>query len=154
MACLISAFVIILSLFNLKIRPMSANIEVKKVSQREIWVGGNRTFLIEGNIIHVVVNGEQTTELAIFQDEIDLELATLVEGKISYLIDLNHSGKSSPEARAIWSRACERENTYKVAVFGLHPVAKVIASFVFGITRKKDMRFFSSEEEARSWLLA
>jgi len=132
---------------------MSVNIEVKKISEKEIWVGENKTSLIEENIIHVISKGEQTTELATIQNKINLGLASMVEGKISYLIDLNHSGKSSPEARSIWSKACEHENTYKVAVFGLHPVAKVIASFVFGITRKKDMRFFRSEDEARSWLL-
>ena len=133
---------------------MSVNIEVKKISEKEIWVGENKTSLIEENIIHVISKGEQTTELATIQNKINLGLASMVEGKISYLIDLNQSGKSSPEARSIWSKACEHENTYKVAVFGLHPVAKVIASFVFGITRKKDMRFFCLEKEARSWLLS
>jgi len=46
----------------------------------------------------------------------------------------------------------EHERTGKVALFGLNPVARVIASFVMGVTRKKDMRFFKTREEALAWL--
>ena len=46
----------------------------------------------------------------------------------------------------------ENEKIGKVALFGLHPVARVIAAFIMGITRKKDMRFFKSKEEALAWL--
>jgi len=46
----------------------------------------------------------------------------------------------------------EYEKTGKVAVFGLHPVARVIASFVMGVSKNKDMRFFKAKEEALAWL--
>jgi len=122
------------------------------VSDKEMWIGENKSFLIEGNIIHVVVKGEQTAESSFLQTEVNSKLASLVNGKINYLIDLNKGGKNSPEARAVWKLACEDENTNKVAVFGLNPVARVLASFVFGISKKRDQRFFATKEESLSWI--
>ena len=46
----------------------------------------------------------------------------------------------------------ENEQNEKIALFGIHPVARVIASFVMGATKKKDIRFFKSREEAFLWL--
>jgi len=123
------------------------------VSDKEMWIGENKTFLIEGNVIHVIAKGEQTTESSILQTEVNNKLASLVNGKINYLIDLNKCGKNSPEARSTWKRAAEDENTNKVAVFGLNPVARVLASFVFGISKKKDQRFFATKEDALCWIL-
>ncbi len=40
----------------------------------------------------------------------------------------------------------------KVALFGLHPVARVVASFFMGATKKKDMRFYKTRGEALAWL--
>lgn len=77
----------------------------------------------------------------------------MVNGKINYLVDLNKSGRNSPEARAAWKRACEDENVIKVAVFGLNPVARVLASFVMGVTKKKDIRFFIIKENALNWII-
>ena len=48
--------------------------------------------------------------------------------------------------------AFEDEKIGKVALFGLHPVARVIASFVMGVTKKEDMRFFRTKEEALAWI--
>jgi len=45
----------------------------------------------------------------------------------------------------------QNEKIRKIAIWGLSPVARVIASFVMGIS-KKDIRFFNSEEKALSWL--
>jgi hypothetical protein len=128
--------------------------KIAQISEKEFHVGGNKASLIEGNIIHVIVQGEQTAESSILQIEVNNKLASLVNGKINYLIDLNKSGRNSPEARAAWKRASEDENVIKVAVFGLNPVARVLASFVMGVTKKKDIHFFMTKEDAYRWLTA
>ena len=74
-----------------------------------------------------------------------------VEGKVNTLIDLNKAGKTSTAARKKQKEISEHEKVGKVALFGLGPVAKVIASFFMGISMKKDMQFFKTREEASEW---
>jgi len=67
---------------------------------------------------------------------------------------LNNCGKNEPGARLIWSQISDEENTNKVALFGMHPVARVLASFVMGITNRNNQRFFKTKEEAVNWLVS
>jgi hypothetical protein len=46
----------------------------------------------------------------------------------------------------------EDTKTGKTAFFGMHPVARVIASFVMGVSPNKMMRFFKTKEDALIWL--
>ena len=119
---------------------------------REIWVGENRLYLGEDNIVYVTVVGDQDEVTAAAIMKAIETLMNLVEGKVNILIDLNQVGQPSPEAREIGQEAFEDEKFGKIALFGLHPVARVIASFVMGVTRKKDIRFFKTNEEALAWL--
>jgi hypothetical protein len=128
------------------------NPEYQEISEKEIWNGENKSFLILENIVFVIAVGEQTDELAKAQKQTNLKLASRIKGKVNYLIDLNKCGKNSPEAREIWKEICEEDNTDKVGIFGLHPVAKVLASFVTRITKKNNQQFFSTKEEALMWL--
>ena len=75
-------------------------------------------------------------------------------GKANLCIDLNKAGMPSSGARKIGRKAFENEKVGKIAIFGLHPVARIIASFVMGVTRKEDLRFFKTKEEALAWLMA
>lgn len=127
-------------------------VEVREVSEREIWVGENRVYLGEDNILYSIAVGESDEKRAIAMKEAIFKLMNMVEGKVNCLIDLSKSGKHSPEARKIWKEMAEDDRTRKVAMFGMHPVARVIASFVMGVSRKKDMRFFGKKEEALAWL--
>jgi hypothetical protein len=132
---------------------MSEKLEIKRVSDYEYWIGRNKTTLLpDQNIIHVIAVGEQTAALATIQKEINYKLFELTECKISFLIDLNQCGKNSPEARQTWKLLSESEKTNKVATYGLHPVARVIASFVIGISQKSNQRFFKTKNEAMAWL--
>ena len=131
---------------------MSDKIQVSRLSENEFLVGTNRTALIEENIIHVIAKGEQTDELAVAQEEVNRRLTEKSNQKIYYLIDLNECGKNSRKAREVWLNLAEDENTENVAIFGLHPVAKVIASFVTGISKRKNQKFFKTKEEAIGWL--
>ncbi|NQU51611.1 MAG: STAS/SEC14 domain-containing protein [Bacteroidetes bacterium] len=76
----------------------------------------------------------------------------MVDGKINYLVDNNKCGKNSPEANSMYRQLCYNEKINKVAVYGLHPVARIIASFVIGLDPKGKQRFFKTEEQARLWL--
>ena len=127
-------------------------VEIKQVSEREIWVGENRIYLGEDNILYVTVVGDIDDKMAIAIKEADLKFKNTVEEEFDVLGDLNKSGKHSPEARKIWKEMTEDDKTGKVAICGMHPVARIIASFVMGVSRKKDMRFFKTREEALSWL--
>lgn len=44
---------------------MTNTVQVKKISDTEYIVGENRLSLIEGNIIYVISQGEQTEEIAL-----------------------------------------------------------------------------------------
>ncbi len=127
-------------------------IEIKQVSEREIWVGENKLYLGEDNILDITNVGEIDEKTAIAMKEALLKLMNMVEGKVHTLTDLNKAGKQSLKARKIKQEISESSKTGKLAVFGSHPVARVIASFIMGVTRKKDMRFFKTEEEAIVWL--
>lgn len=132
---------------------MLGNVSITQISESEIWVGDNKVYLIDGKIIYIIAVGEQTPELAKALIEVKQKLYSIAPGKVHHLIDLNKSGKSSPEARKLWKEFSEDERTDKVAVFGLSPVAKVLASFVMSITNRNNQRFFRTKEEAMQWLL-
>jgi hypothetical protein len=127
-------------------------VEIKQVSEREIWVGENRMYLGEDNIFYITVVGEVDGKTAAEVTEIDNKFKSMVEGKLNVLADLNKGGKQSVEARKIWKEMTEDDRTGKIAMYGMHPVARVLASFVMGVSRKKDVRFFKTKEEALTWL--
>jgi hypothetical protein len=123
------------------------------IEEKEIWVGGNRIYLGEDNTIHLASVGAKDEQTAIAVKDAYIRIANMVEGKVDCLLDANRSGQPSSEARRIFQEGIlQYEKTGKVAVFGMHPVARVISSFVMGATKKKDMRFFKTEEEALAWL--
>ena len=119
---------------------------------REIRVGENKLYLGKDNVLYVTVFGEVDEKIAILIKEADLKFKNMVKEKYDVLADLNKSGKHSSESRKIWKEMTEHDKTGKVAIFGMHPVARVIASFVMGVSKKKDMRFFKTKEEALLWL--
>ncbi len=131
---------------------MSKSIIIKRVSKNEIHIGKNKIIVSDNSLIYIEAVGEQTAELAEATNNYYEKIFALFPGKVKQLINLNKAGKNSPEARALWKKLNEHNRTEKVAVFGMHPVAKVIASFVMGVTDKKDIRFFSSKEKALVWL--
>jgi len=120
--------------------------------EREYWIGRSEFYLGEDNILYETIVGDIDEKYAIAARELTLKLMGMIEGKAKVLVDLNHVGKPSAEARRIGREMFENEKTEMIALFGLHPVARVIASFLMGVTRKKNMRFFKSKEEALAWL--
>lgn len=128
-------------------------VEIKQVSEKEIWVGEHRLYLGEDNINYITpFGGYMDEKRAIEASQASLRLMNMVQGKVNCLIDLNKAGQQSSGARKIWKEWSENEKTGKVALCGLHLVARVMAPFVIGVTRKRDIRFFKTREEALAWL--
>ncbi|MCJ2534163.1 MAG: STAS/SEC14 domain-containing protein, partial [Candidatus Thermoplasmatota archaeon] len=96
--------------------------------------------------------GEMDDKTVVAMKEAYFKLDNMVDGKLDALIDLNKAGQQSAGARKTWKELSENENSGKLAIIGISPVAKVIASFVMGVTNKEDMRFFKSKDEALAWL--
>jgi hypothetical protein len=126
--------------------------EVRQVSEREILVGENRIYLSDDNILCFISVGDTDGKEALAVTEASCKLMSLVEGKVPFLIDLNKVGKQTAGARKVWKKGGEDAKIGKNAVFGLHPVARVVASFVLSVSNKKDSRFFKTREEAVAWL--
>jgi hypothetical protein len=123
---------------------------MKKV--REFLINQNKHYLGDDNIIYVSAVGEQTDESAMAQKEVELCLLDLAKDNVCYLIDINQAGKNSPKARRTWRELIDHDKVNKIALVGLHPVARVLAAFVMGVVSKKEMRFFKTKEEALNWL--
>ena len=126
--------------------------EIKYINDKELVIGKNRSILLNDNIIFVIAIGEQTDEIAGLHEKGIAKLKEHIKGEVSFLIDLNLAGKSTPGARKIWNKLSENKDTNKVALYGLHPVARVLASFVMTITKKNEIDFFKTKEEALAWL--
>ena len=119
---------------------------------REIRIGNNTLYLGEDNIFYVTVIGEWDEKTSIAIREAVIKLRQTVEDKINVFVDLNRAGKPSLESRKMGEELIDDETVGKVAFFGLHPVARVIAYFFKGVIKKKDVRFFKTEKEALEWL--
>ncbi len=119
---------------------------------REIRIGEHRLSLGEDNILRVTLVGDTDGAEAAAIKDADNQLKRDIEGKVGVLVDLNKAGKQSTEARLTFRELTEDVRTGRVAMHGMHPVARVIAAFVTGITRKKDFRFFKTADEAVAWL--
>ena len=119
--------------------------------EKETWAGENRFYLGEDNIIYAeeVMKTDEKTALA--EKDAILKLANLSEGKVNLAVDLNEDGTPTAEARKIYQSLIEHEKIGKVAMFGLRPVARVMASFLIGVVQKEDVRFFKTKKEAIVW---
>lgn len=115
-------------------------------------IGESRYYLGEDNIIYVIGKGKmEEKDIPVWEKAI-INFEKKIEGKINILIDLNEAGEQPPKTRDSWNEFCKRERIGKVALFGMHPVARVLASFVMGISKNKNLRFFASKEKALKWL--
>lgn len=123
-------------------------VEIRQISDKEIWIGENRYYLDEDNILYITPVGKLDEKIALAVKEACLKLMNMVEGKIKVFVDLNKAGEHSSKARKIVREISENEKVGKTAVFGIHPVARVIAS----IGMREDMCFFKTKEEALAWL--
>ncbi len=120
---------------------------------QEYYVDRHHYCLTDDYIICVTLNGEVDYEQALRCKAVSTKLHTMFEGPKRVLVDLNKAGKQSAEARKVFAELTDLgARPVKVALWGLHPVARIIASFFAGITDNKKSKFFSDKEKALSWL--
>jgi len=121
---------------------------------REVWVEGSRFYLGKDDILYATIVGEIDNKLALEFKDATLKFNRIrkSDGRMNILVDNDRSGKISSNARKVIKELCESRKTGKVAIYGMNPVARVIASFLMGVTRKKDMRFFETREKALAWI--
>ena len=131
---------------------MKTKVEIKQISDREFLIGESKYYLGEDDILYVTQIGDIDEIIIVKYKETIFKLMNLVEGKVDAIIDLNKTRKQSPTARKAWKELNENKKVGKVALYGLHPVSRVIASFVIGVSQKKDMQFFKTKEEALKWI--
>ena len=132
---------------------MENPVDIVQISEKEYLVAKNKVVIQDKNIVFIEAHGGQTDEIAKAHLELNKTITCILNGNVKLLIDLNDAGKSSTEARKIWQKIAEFKSTKKVALFGMHPVAKVLASFVIGVTSNKNILFFSRKDKALDWLL-
>lgn len=131
---------------------MAEKFEIKQISEKEIMIGKGRYYLDQDNILFITPIGNIGDIGAANYKKAFYLLMETVETKADLLIDLNKALKQSSLARKTWKELSEFKKTGKIAIYGFHPVAKLLASFVMGIVSNKEMRFFSTKKEATSWL--
>jgi hypothetical protein len=125
-----------------------------KNKEKEIKLGPNRLYFGEDKIFHAILVGDLSAEIVNISYEFfeRNKNENMINGKVRIFADLTHSGKPSMEARKLTYLFSESKDIGKFAIIGMNPVAKVIAAFFMGNTRKKDIKFFNTKEDAIEWL--
>jgi hypothetical protein len=127
-------------------------VEVKQEDNREIGIGESRVCLGEDNIIYAIPIGDIDEKIATSIIEAIRDLMNIVGENVNGIVDLNKCGEQSPKARKIFRELNDDKRVGRLAFIGMHPVARVLASFAMGISRNKNLRFFKSKEDALVWL--
>jgi hypothetical protein len=68
------------------------------------------------------------------------------------LINLKQSTQFSSEARKIWVEFLKHQKIEKTAILGGNVFIRTLASFVIAASKKKNIKFFITEEKAMKWL--
>ena len=123
----------------------------------EIWIGENRFYIGEDGILYITCVGDIDEKMALeFKDAIFKLLTTVGKKKVNTFVDINKAGKISSKARNTFNKLTEDyKSDYgsRTALVGLHPVARVIASFFMGFSKDKDtIHFYKTTEDALVWL--
>jgi hypothetical protein len=118
----------------------------------EIYIGESHFHVGEDNIFYNTIVGEIDVETATKFREYQLEVLNNSKGKIHSLVDLNQAGMPTTSATQIGRDMFNHEKMGKVALFGLSRMAEIITNFMVGITGKRHIRHFKTEEEALKWL--
>ncbi len=126
---------------------------MKQTIIHEFYVGQHHHYLADDNIIYANTIGAIDDEMAVQFKEKSLCLYAKFDGPIRVLVDLNKAGKQTTLARNVWTDLCNQgERPVRVALWGLHPVAKLLASFYIGLSGNKKCKFFSTKDAAMKWL--
>ncbi len=120
--------------------------------RKEFMVGENSFHLDEENILHITIKGEHDDDTARNIQGAMTELLDHAGRPVDIIADNNKGDKNSPTARKIYKKLAAHEKIGRIAVFGMHPVARVTAQFVIRAMPHDRVRFFRTEEKAMKWL--
>lgn len=70
------------------------------------------------------------------------------------LIDVRRSSDFSSAARKRWASFLQQPGIVKTAIFGGNTFVRILALFIIGASKKKNVKFFATEREALEWLRA
>ena len=118
----------------------------------KIMIGENR-FYLKNNIIYVTIVGELNEDIANTMKDAFYRLLDKVKYKSNIFVDNSKTGKPSPAARKIFKEMMEHNKVGKIAIFGMNTMARIIASFVVGMSKKDNVGIFKNKEKAFSWLI-
>lgn len=123
-----------------------------QANDKEMWIKENHLYLGDHSIIYDIAKGDTDEEIASGIKEGVLSLASLCRGTANLFVDLSNAGKPTPAARKIYLSITENVKIGKIALVGLNPVARVLASSLTTISGKRDLRFFKNKDDAITWL--
>ncbi|MDD2891319.1 MAG: STAS/SEC14 domain-containing protein [bacterium] len=125
-----------------------------KKQEIEIKVGPNKLCFGKDKILYATLVGDLSAETVntLYEFFERNKNENMINGKVRFFVDLTNSGKPSMEARKLTYALSESKDIGKFAIIGMNPVAKVIAAFFMGNSKKKGMKFFNIKEEAIEWL--
>jgi hypothetical protein len=123
-----------------------------KDENREIRVGENRLYLGKDDIMYIETSGDYDLKVTSELTDAFQKLISFAEGKVDIIVDVNRGGKTAQDARKAFAELMEDERCGKIAIFGMNPVARVIASFILGTSKNKNTKIFKTKEEALAWM--
>ena len=126
---------------------------IEKLSSSKYKLLDNTLEQIKTDLVFVIIVGDQNSITALKIKEVVDIFTHGISNKMNYLIDITKSGKVTHGARSIYKMLAEDEHTRRAGLFGLNPVARVLASFVINTYKKDNLKFFSTRDDALQWLL-
>ncbi|MFC2003320.1 STAS/SEC14 domain-containing protein [Chloroflexota bacterium] len=119
---------------------------------REIKIRKTTLYLGEDNILRETfagrMDGAQIEELR----EAAIKLRNMVDGKVNMLISIDKVEMIAPKVIEFAKATLADAKVGKVALIGKNPLAPILIAPFMGTTRKSDVAFFKTEEEAMQWL--
>src|SRR4030042_6873457 len=115
-----------------------------KEEDREMWVGENRFYQGEDNILYIETSGDYDLKVTFELRDAFLKLLHYAEDKVNIIVDIGRGGKPSQEARNLFAAMMEDERCGKIAIVGLNPVSRGIASFILGSSKNKNTKILKT----------
>jgi len=112
--------------------------------------GGNKIWC-KDEIVHYLISAPVDDKEA---SQMSKEGTRFLENKDAsmVIIDLKQSTQFSSEARKIWVKFLQNLKIKKTAIFGGNVFVRTLASFVIAASQKKNIKFFTTKEEALEWI--
>lgn len=130
---------------------MFNNDEIKQTNDREIFIGKHSLYL-EDKTIYITPVGAVDENEGIEIKTAVLKLLDTAANTVTIIGDLNNAGKPAARVRRLGVEMFSDSRIKKIALFGLHPVARIIALFVIELSKRNNIKFFNTKEEALAWL--